>query len=124
MENGEFRVLTREEYEKIPWRSSSKVGELFAPPVDVSSALGTPTIREPSSDGKTDREWVIIDPNGELFRVYAYKATAEYERGLPRPEAFWSIEGGWPLSIGGNTNPIYVHEWITERILETRDLDA
>ena len=74
---------------------------LEIPPSIFRETFGRPNYK--AFKGKIDREWVFENEDGELFFVYAYKATSAYDRDLPDPEIFWNQKEPYPLRIGGHS---------------------
>lgn len=79
-----------------------KIGEYRISPAILVRAFG-----EPNSTGdgyKVDAEYLFSDEEGNVYSLYAYKATSLYDAELPTPEAFWQKGSPQEFSIGGSAD--------------------
>lgn len=77
-----------------------RIGTLTIAPSQLRKLLGPPN---GEGDGyKVDSGYQFRDPaTGEVFTLYAYKATNLYDGDLPTPEKFWRQRRTVEFSIGG-----------------------
>ena len=90
-----------------------RVGHIDLSPARLALRFG-PGVE---SDGyKVDREYLFTDDDGNVFTLYAYKATSLYDSGLPDPDAFWRQRSAQEFSIGGTTSPDKFIQWLSKQL--------
>jgi hypothetical protein len=102
-----------------PFMAAGRTGTLTIAPADMERTFGRPTWsihRRGGGDGKVDREWEFQAEDGQVYRVYAYKATSIYANGYPTPAEFWRRETLAELSIARGEDTQSFKEWVHTRL--------
>jgi hypothetical protein len=101
------------------FKAAGRTGTLTIAPADMERVFGKATwaihSRE-GGDGKVDREWQFRAEDGQVYRVYAYKATSLYDSTYPAPTEFWSRETLAELSIARGEDTQSFKEWVYARV--------